>query len=70
MPAPLDELLLRTERDALLALSREAPRARPEVQRRLRLVTAQLLSLELTRPLKGVPEFPETEGHALSWHQK
>ena len=70
MAAPLDELLLRTERDALLALSRAAPRSRPEVQRRLQLVTAQLLSLELTRPLEAVPEYPETEGHRLSWYQR
>lgn len=70
MATPSDELLLRTERNALLALSVEAPRPRPEVQRRLRVVTAQLLSLELTRRPAGIPEAPESDGHRLAWWQK
>ena len=70
MALPVDELLLRAERSTLRALSAAAPRPRPEVQRRLRQVTAQLLAIELARPLTAVPEHPETESHRLAWHQR
>ncbi len=64
------EHIVRTERDMLVGLLSDAPRSRPELQRRLRRVTAELLSIELHRPLPKVPEHPEVEGHELRHWQK
>jgi len=67
---PRTEAMLRTERDLLVALLRDAPRGRPEIQRRLAQVTAELLSIEINRPPRPVPEHPEVEGHELKHWQK
>jgi len=73
---------LRIERDMLAALVAAAPRGRPEIVGRLRLVTTELLRLELApqssgeardhgmKPLRAVPEFPESEGHELRYYQR
>lgn len=62
--------VLQVEHRLLLELSAAAPRDRPEVQTRLRLVTAELLRAELTRPLQPVPEHPEDDEHKLRYFQK
>lgn len=64
------EAVIRTERELLLALIAEAPKGRPELQRRLARVTAELLQFELNRPLPSVPEHPEIEGHELRHWQR
>lgn len=61
---------LTIERDMLRALAADAPRGRPEILRRLRIITAELLRLELKAPLPAVPEHPETDGHELRYFQK
>ncbi len=54
----------------LRALAAAAPRSRPEILTRLRIVTSELLALELNAPLQAVPEHPESEGHELRYFQK
>jgi len=62
---------LRIERDMLAGLVAAAPRGRPEIVSRLRLVTTELLRLELTPlPLQAVPEFADDEGQPLRYFQK
>lgn len=64
------EAMIRTERELLRALIADAPKGRPELQRRLARVTAELLRIETTRPLPSVPEYPDVEGHELRHWQK
>ena len=66
-----DREALQVERGMLQRLAAAAPRGRPEIMARLRLVTAELLKLETTpSPLAGVPEFPTEGGEPLKWYQR
>ncbi len=64
------EAMIRTERELLRALIVDARKGRPELQRKLASVTAELLRIETTRPLPSVPEYPDVEGHELRHWQK
>lgn len=64
------EAVIRMERELLRALIADAPKGRPELQRRLARVTEELLKFELNRPLPSVPEHPDVDGHELRHWQK